>query len=248
MVRKHISKARGGGLARAAYPAEVVGLIVSDVPGNDIEFIASGPTVPDNSTVADAEAVLAKYGVTVGACVLIETPKEEKYFERVTNILFLTSHDALVAMQREAAARGYAATIVEEQFCGEADGLARAVAEKLHRAPSGSAFLYAGESTITLGAHPGKGGRNQEISLVALAELREGELILPLASDGLDNTDHAGAIADALTLAHAEAKGCALAEALSAHSSYDFFAASGDALTTGYTGSNVSDLLIALKK
>ena len=120
-VRKHPSLARGGGLAKIAFPAEVVSLIISDVPGNDIASVASGPTVLDTSTIADAQAILTRYGVTPSTKIaFIETSKEEKYFEHVTNTLFLSNRDALLATQGEASRRGYAATIVDEHFAGEA--------------------------------------------------------------------------------------------------------------------------------
>lgn len=248
-VRKHISRARGGNLAKAAYPAEVVSLIVSDVPGDDMNVIASGPTVPDTSTVEDAHAVLAAYGVTAAANIeFLETPKEEMYFERVTNLLFLSSKNALEAMQSEAAKLGYAATIKDEHFDGEAHDTGRMIAKSLHEAPAKSAFLYAGESTVTLPAHHGAGGRNQEMALAVLDSIRDDELILPFASDGHDNTDHAGAIADATTRAHALEQALSIPEFLDGHRAYDFFTTTNDALVTGYTGSNVSDLIIALKK
>ncbi|MBU6214527.1 DUF4147 domain-containing protein [Patescibacteria group bacterium] len=248
-VRKHISRARGGGLAVASYPAEVVSLIVSDVPGDDIEYISSGPTLLDSSTVADARAVLEKYGVpTIAPLTLVETEKEQKYFDRVTNLLFLTNKNALAAMQTEAAARGYAAEIVDDKIEGEAREVGRTIAERLHAAESKTAFLYAGETTVTVGGVGGAGGRNQEMALAALADIAEGELILACASDGHDNTDHAGAIGDAVTRTHAHEQNLSIPEYLAAHRSYDFFAATGDALITGYTGSNVSDFIIALKK
>jgi len=247
-VRKHLSRARGGGLARAAYPAEVVALIVSDVPGNDIEFVSSGPTVKDCSTVADAEQVLAQYGVTLPAgTAFIESMKEEKYFERVTNILFLTNQDALAAMRGEATRRGYAAEIMDDHFTGEARDLGRAIVEKLHTTKSKTALLYAGESTVNLGANPGIGGRNQEMALAALENIHDDELILPFASDGRDDTDHAGAISDSVSLAHVSAHNLSIQNYLDAHNSYNFFSTTGDALMTGYTGSNVSDLIIAIK-
>lgn len=250
-VRKHISKARGGALAAAAYPAEVISLIVSDVPGNDIATIASGPTVRDASTVADARTIIAKYGVSaITNLELMETPKEYSYFERVTNILFLTNEDALTAMRDEAIRRGYTATIVHDHFAGEAHEIGHTVMERLHVAAAKSALFYAGESTVMLGPSTlvGAGGRNQEMALSALADIHEGELLLPFASDGRDNTDHAGAIADETTQAHMREKNIPREEYLDAHRSYDFFTTSEDALVTGYTGSNVSDLIIALKK
>ena len=260
IVRKHISRARGGALAAAAYPAEVISLIVSDVPGDDFATIASGPTVLDSSTIADAQAVLAKYNladvanpvrnqISNGASIaFIETPKETKYFERVTNSLLLSNQDALLAMKTEAETRGYEASVVDDRFAGEAREIGHTVAEKLYASPAKTALLYAGESTVTLDTHAGAGGRNQELALAALEYLNHDELIMPFASDGRDNTDHAGAIADEATRAHALAHSLSIKEHLDAHRSYDFFTTVGDALVTGYTGSNVSDLVIALKK
>lgn len=246
-VRKHLSLARGGGLAKAAYPAEVLALIVSDVPGNNIEFIASGPTVCDDSTVVDAAAVLKQYGIALPTGVeLIETPKEEKYFERVRNTLFLTSADALSAMEEEATRLGYHAEIAEDHFSGEARDVGRRVVERLHNTESKQALLYAGESTVTLGTHTGRGGRNQELALGVLDEVGAGELVLPVASDGHDNTSHAGAIADAITSEHARLHGLSADTHLAEHRAFDFFAATGDFLDTGDLESNVSDLIITL--
>ena len=263
IVRKHTSRARGGALAVSAYPAEIISLIFSDVPDNDIASVASGPTIFDSSTITDAQSILAKYNVAIPPNIeFIETQKEQKYFERVTNILILSNKDALVAMKNEAVSRGYATTTVDDHFTGEARELGRAIAEKLHATQAKTALLYAGESTVTFGDYtdaggpsprrsglrPREGGRNQELSLSALEYLNTDELILPFASDGRDNTDHAGAIADITTRAHAHEKNLSAEEHLRAHSSYEFFKSSGDALITGYTGSNVSDLMIALKK
>ena len=247
-VRKHISRARGGALAAAAYPAEVVALIVSDVPGNDISSIASGPTVQDTSTVADAQAILEKYDMASSAGItFIETPKEEKYFKRVTNTLFLSSQDALTYMQDEAVRRGYATQVVDTHFTGEARDLGRTVTEKLHTSAPKTALFYTGESTVTLSVDAGRGGRNQEMALATLLDILPGELVLPFASDGHDNTDHAGAIADELTRTHAQEKNISVQDYLDGHRSYDFFTTVGDALVTGYTGSNVSDFIIAIK-
>ncbi len=251
VVRKHLSLARGGNLAKAAYPAEVLSLVVSDVPGNDIEFISSGPTVLDSSTIDDAKKILEKYAVNSEKIVLLETPKEEKYFERVSTLLFLSSRDALLSMLREAIKRGYAAQIIDEKFKGEAREIGRLVTEKLHEATPRGVMLYAGESTVTfteVQPPESKGGRNQEIALSALEHIKEDEIVIPFASDGHDNTDHAGAIADSTTLLHAQEKNLSLSDYLEAHNSYEFFSTTNDALITGYTGSNVADLIIAIKK
>ena len=258
-IRKHTSRARGGGLSRAAFPAEVLSIIVSDVPENDIEFISSGPTARDTSTVKDASDVLARYDVSLPSNArLIETTKEAEYFARVDNLLFLTNRDALVAMRDEAARRGYATEIASDHFSGEARDIGRAIIEKLHKAPGKSALLYAGESTVVIPKNSEpcehaptqvspKGGRNQEMVLAVLETLNSDELILPFSSDGHDNTDAAGAIGDNLTREHARTKGLSANDHLEKHLSYDFFKETGDALHTGYTGSNVSDLVVTLK-
>lgn len=247
-VRKHLSLARGGGLAKAAHPAEVVSLIISDVPGNGIEFISSGPTVRDDSTVADAQAVLAHYEVMPTAdTVFIETPKDEKYFEHVENVLFLTNKDALDAMQAEAVGLGYDVRIVTDMMHGEAREVAHEIIETLHTAPARTVLLYGGESTVTVVGDHGIGGRNQELALAALSEISDSELILPFASDGRDDTDHAGAIADTLVRDHAQAAGISAEEYLARHDSYTFFAKTHDGIETGYLESNVSDVVVAIK-
>ena len=163
-------------------------------------------------------------------------------------MLFLTNQDALLAMQNEAKRRGYATETVDDRFTGEARDVGHAVLEKLHTSPTNTALFYAGESTVTTAASRGKGGRNQEMALAALERIRDGELILSFASDGHDNTEHAGAIADTMSREHARAQNLSIGEYLDAHRSYDFFKTTGDALITGYTESNVSDLIVALKK
>jgi glycerate 2-kinase len=246
-VRKHTSRARGGALAVASSPAEVVSLIVSDVPGDDLASIASGPTIRDSSTCSHAEAVLRKYHIDPSGVVFSETAKDDSYFKRITNMLFLSSKDALLAMEEEAGRRGYMVSLVSAPFSGEARQVGHTVLEKLHAMPPKTALLYAGESTVTLGTSSGTGGRNQELALSTLDDVRPNELILPFASDGHDNTDHAGAIADELSRAHGEHKKLSAAEHLAMHRSYDFFKATGDALLTGQLASNVSDLIVALK-
>lgn len=248
-VRKHTSRARGGGLAAVASPATVLALIVSDVPGNDISFISSGPTVCDTTSISDAKAVLTHYGITAPATThFIETPKDPALFAHIHTTLFLTSGAALTAMEKVASTRGYHTEVVETAYAGEAQTLAHAIVERLHTALPNTVHLYAGEATVSIGNARGKGGRNQELALAALAHLRDNELILPIASDGYDNTDHAGAIADTTTRSHALEKGVSSDEALASHASYDFFTTTGDALITGAIESNVSDIIIAIKK
>ncbi|MBI2889026.1 MAG: DUF4147 domain-containing protein [Candidatus Liptonbacteria bacterium] len=251
-VRKHLpSQARGGYLAQQAYPARVASLIFSDVAGDDVQFIASGPTVKDATSVRDAEMILEKYGLRAACggerCGLVETPKDEKYFEKIQNIVAVSNDIALRAMADAAKQRGFAPDSRSGALVGEAREAGEKIARALHAGKSRCALLYGGETTVTVkGA--GTGGRNMELALSALRFLERGEVVLSLASDGRDNSDYAGALCDIMTGEHAEALGRAPGEYLAANDSYVFFREVGDFLSTGITGSNVSDLVIALKE
>jgi glycerate 2-kinase len=251
-VRKHISLARGGNLAKYAYPSRVVSLIFSDVPGDDLSFVASGPTVLDLTTVKDAEKILDKYNARKHYDIpqggLIETPKESKYFGKVSNILFVSVKTALETMAQEAKNLGLAPNIQSSTLQGEASKVGEDIIKELRRASKGTVLLYGGETTVTIRRQGGKGGRNQELALSALRFVGEGEVVLALATDGRDNTDMAGAICDKITKEKAEAKNLRPEEYLENHNSYEFFAALGEQVSTGPTGSNVSDLIIAIKE
>jgi len=251
IIRKHLSLARGGYLAKYAYPAQVISLIFSDVPGNDIEYIASGPTVKDVTTVKDANAILVKYKILQACglkhCGLVETPKEGKYFSRVQNILFVTNRLALEAMVGQAKALGYQPTICTDSLTGEAREVGVRVAAELKDSAPKSVRLYGGETTVTIKGH-GQGGRSQELALVALHSIQPGEVIMAFASDGRDNTDAAGAICDTMIKERAARMGLDPNVFLENNDSYSFFEKTGGHIITGYTGSNVSDLLIALKE
>ncbi len=244
IVRKHLSEIQGGHLARLAYPAHIVSLIFSDVPGNDISFIASGPTVRDETSVQDAQALLSRYGIT-DIFHFSETPKESKYFEKVHNILILTNHDALTVMQEAAESRGYHTKILTEILEGEA----REVGKKLATLalPYRSCVIAGGETTVNVANAAGHGGRNQEVVLGALPLLDKHTVIISAASDGWDNTDIAGAIGDKLFYTLAVDKQLDVRAHLRDNTSYTFFTTLGAALMTGRTGSNVSDLFIVLK-
>ena len=249
-LRKHTSLARGGFLAAHAHPARVVSLVFSDVPGNRLDIIASGPTVMDPSTVADAQGILAKYGVAAasetGRCVLVETPKDPDIFERVHDALVVSNDVALEAMAAEARAQGYAPTVVTTTLTGEAREVGEQVVRALHAAPVRGALLYGGETTVTI-TGTGRGGRNLELALSALRLTREEELVLTVASDGRDNGDFAGAVADPAGRARAAALGLDPHNHLARNDSYTFFERTGDALLTGATGSNVADLVLAVR-
>lgn len=249
-VRKHISYARGGWLAKDAYPARVVSFLFSDVPTDNLSFIASGPTLKDSSTVDDAAAVLERFGVlktcTIEQCGLIETPKEDKYFMRVTNILATSNMRALKAMQRSAGCMGFRAEIRDARLSGEANAVAAMVTAALHAAPPHSVLLWGGETTVTA-TGKGEGGRNLQLSLAALASVAEGEVILSLATDGRDHGPYAGALCDIITKNAIVNAGLDASKFLEENDSYPLFTKIGNYLMTGDTGSNVSDVVIALK-
>lgn len=142
-VRKHLSRARGGFLAQYAYPASVVSLIFSDVPGDNMEFVASGPTIRDTTTIADAMAVLEKYDVlatcNIQRCGLLETPKDEKYFKNVRNILAVSSAIAISAMANEARVRGYVVKTPSERIQGQARIIGSRIAKEINDAPDHTA-------------------------------------------------------------------------------------------------------------
>ena len=245
-VRKHLSEIQGGQFAKLAYPATVVSLIFSDVPGNDISVVASGPTVMDTTTKEDAERILAKYAILaickLPDCEVLETPKEEKYFKKVDNILLLTNEVALSAMKEKAIELGYRALVADSNVEGEARVAGKLIATQ---AKAGTCMLYGGETTVTV-KNKGKGGRNQEFILGALPYLKEDSVIVAAASDGWDNTDVAGAMGDKDILEKAHKIGILPEKFLEENKSYEFFKKVGGHISTGRTGSNVSDLYFTL--
>ncbi|OGL78690.1 hypothetical protein A3F28_02070 [Candidatus Uhrbacteria bacterium RIFCSPHIGHO2_12_FULL_57_11] len=248
IVRKHLSEIQGGQFARMAYPATVVGLIVSDVPGDDLDLIASGPTVRDSSTVNDAARVLSKYNVLkvckLPGCDLKETPKEPLYFSKVTNVLVASNKDAVQAMIKEARRRDWRPRILSTKLQGEA----REIGKMLAQAPKpGEVVIAAGETTVTVRGK-GRGGRNQEVVLSALEKIAPGTLVISCASDGIDNSPSAGAIADELTKAKAARTALNARKYLKQNDSYTFFKKTGQNIVTGVTGTNVSDLMIAMRR
>jgi glycerate 2-kinase len=250
IVRKHMSFVRGGYLAEYAYPARAVSLIFSDVPKSDMGSVASGPTILDTTTVEEAAIILEKYSVqatcSIDYCGLIETPKDSKYFERVENILAVSNETALLAMMDKAQVLGYNSKICDSALKGEARDAGEHIMRELHHAPEKTVLLYGGETTVVLrGA--GKGGRNQELVLSALSDIGPGEVIASVASDGWDNTDMAGSIADITVLHRAEEMGHDPNAYLRNNDSYNFFKKVGGAIETGKTRSNVSDLVVALR-
>lgn len=251
VIRKHLSHARGGNLAKAAYPARVVSLIFSDVVGDDLSSIASGPTVMDTTTVDDAARVLAKYHVletcSLEKCGLMETPKEGKYFANVSNALVVSNRHALEGMKAAAARLGFAPEVRGSELTGDADAVGEMIADAVHAAPPRTALLWAGETTVTVRDPAGRGGRNLQLCASALRFVEDGEEILSFASDGRDHGAFAGAICDMMTKKAAADAGADTESFRAADNTYALFEKIGNYVMTGDTGSNVSDLMIGLK-
>lgn len=250
-VRKHLSLARGGYLTHHAGAARGVSLIFSDVPGNNLAFVASGPTVFDETTAADARRILDEYRVfercRMRPFPLLETPKDRAAFDSFENILFVSNELALQMMADKAQRLGLRAHVATESFSGEAREVGRAFARELARQAVGTAFLAGGESTVTLGVRPGPGGRNQEVGLSALPFLPDGACAAAIASDGRDNGPYAGVLVDRETTRRATELRLDAAAHLQTHSTQPFFEAVGDYILTGDTGSNVSDLFVGVR-
>jgi glycerate 2-kinase len=253
-VRKHLSAIKGGRLALAAAPARVVTLAISDVPGDDPSVIASGPTVADPTTSAEARAILMRYAIAVPEAVatvlndpLYETPKpNDPRLRHAEYHLVATQADALAAAAALARARGYAVIDRGTRIEGEAREVAQVEAKlalKAAEEDGGTLVLGGGELTVTLSGE-GSGGPNREYALGLALELNGHPRIFALAADtdGIDGTDDgAGAIVTPDTLERAAARGLDARAALAAHDSGGFFAQLGDALVTGPTRTNVSD-------
>ena len=250
-IRKHLSLARGGYLAKYSYPAQVISLIFSDVVGNDFQFIASGPTLKDETTVEEAKKIFEKYADSMKCLFhadnLFETPKEEKYFKNVSNILLVSNETALEAMKKEAKRFGFSGKICSSCLTGEARVVGRNLLREIESTPSKTALFYGGETTVRIEGK-GKGGRNQELSLSALKELsQENVIITSLASDGWDNSPSAGALCDMLIKKKAEEEHFSIEKFLENNDSFTFFETVGGKIESGPTGSNVADLVLALK-
>jgi hydroxypyruvate reductase len=265
-IRKHIERVKGGRLAQIASPATLATLILSDVVGNPLDFIASGPTVPDTTTFADALDVLRQFDLQekVPAPVrallergargeVPETPKPgDAIFERVSTVVIGSNDIAAEAALREARDLGFETLLLTTYLEGEARDagkLAAALAKELVnrgqplRPPA--CLILGGETTVTVRGE-GKGGRNQEIALAAAIALGglERALIAALATDGSDGpTDAAGGFADGASLDRARAIGADPRDALARNDSNAHLSAVGDLLVTGPTNTNVNDLL-----
>jgi glycerate 2-kinase len=272
-IRKHISRLKGGRLAALLYPATTLNLILSDVVGDRLDTIASGLTVPDETTFAEALAVVGKYslqGVLPGAVTRLlqagaageisETPKPgDPVFSRVRNVLLGTNRAALEAAAARAGQLGYEPLVLSSRITGESREVARVYAGIALEAGSGfflvrppCCILGGGETTVTIRG-TGKGGRNQELALSFLSELAgageaaEGVFFLSAATDGSDGpTDAAGAFASREIATEALTRGLEPGAFLAANDAYGFFSRLGALLKTGPTGTNVCDLQLCI--
>jgi hydroxypyruvate reductase len=256
-VRKHWSLIKGGGLARAAAPATVVALALSDVVGDPLDVIASGPTVPDPTSIKEARSVLRKRGVErPDEIPLAETPKPgDPVFDRVQTAVIGSNRLAALAAVEKARELGYRALYLGSYIEGEARevaivaaGLAKGARQTSDPLQPPACMVWGGETTVTVRGS-GRGGRNTELALAASIALDgwPGILLMALATDGTDGpTDCAGAVATGDTLRRARALGLDPWASLQDNDSYSFFAALGDLIHTGPTGTNVNDLLFIL--
>ena len=259
-VRKHLSATKGGQLARAAGPATVVGLALSDVVGDDLSVVGSGPTVPDDTTYADALAVLDRYDVTVPEAVRIhleagdrgaqpETPTAtDPVFERVRTVCLGTNGTALEAAVETAAGAGYNTLRLTARLRGEARhvgsvlcSVAESVAADGEPVEPPAVVVAGGETTVTVDGSAGRGGPNQELALAAALDLTGSPVLSAVDTDGEDgSSDAAGAIVDAGTVADSDHA----RERLDAHDAGSVLAAADATVRTGPTGTNVNDVVV----
>lgn len=274
-VRKHLSSIKGGRLAEAFSPATCLNLVVSDVVGDHLDVIASGPTVPDPTTFDEALSIVQKHDLETrlppaamsllraGAAGRIpETPKPgDPCFQTVRNVLIGTNYEALLGAERKAIELGYHALLLTTQLAGEARevaqvllGIGKDILSKGRPLERPACVIIGGETTVTVRGR-GRGGRNQETALAFLASLAhapetcDGLALLAASTDGIDGpTDAAGAFSSREMLARARAAGLDADDYLRENDSYTFFDKIDGLLRTGTTNTNVSDIQILIVK
>lgn len=264
-VRKHLSKFKGGWLAKKAFPATIINLILSDVLGDPLDFIASGPTVPDSTTFADAIEILRKYSLWRDSPESIrrillegkkgyipETPKKnDEAFKKVYNIIIGNNKLACTAACKTLQDEGLKTLLLTTSLEGEARhvgivlaAIAREVKASGNPIKKPAGIIAGGETTVTVKGK-GLGGRNQELALSAATKIcgLDGVVIASLSTDGVDGpTNAAGAIVDGMTLTRSDKMGLKPEKFLADNNSYGFFSKIGDSILTGPTGTNVNDI------
>lgn len=254
ILRRQLDRIKGGGLIHATK-ARVISLILSDVIGDNLETIASGPTAPNPTTGKEALAILAKYGIepNIPSSILTILTQDQKQdnavFDRVQNVIVGNNLTAAQAARTRAEAEGFHAELLSTNIQGEAREvgaqLARTLKESLKTKQRPFCLISGGETTVTIRGD-GKGGRNQELALAAVDELDglHDAMLISLATDGDDGpTDAAGAVVTGETRQRAERLGTSAADYLSRNDAYSFFDSLGDLLKPGYSGTNVNDLI-----
>ena len=265
-VRKHLSQLEGGQLARRAAPARIACLVISDVVGDDLSTIGSGPFYPDHSSFAEVLSLIDRLKLRNdlpgpvlqllqrGAAGLIpDTPKQgDACFAQVHHQIVASNRQAIAAAAEAAQAQGYRPLVIAKPLVGEARLAAAEIIERarlIARKGDRACLIAGGETTVTLTGEIGRGGRNQELAL-ASAALLDGSCDISVLAGGTDGndgpTDAAGAYCDGETVARAHALGLEAAAHLARHDANPYFSALGDLLLTGPTGTNVMDLTLAL--
>ena len=239
IVRKHISSIHGGNMAKYAYPASVLGLVISDVPGNDIDIVASGPISKDRSSLKQAKEIANKFNLL--NIKLSETPKDDKYFKKVNKVILASGSTTLEAMSKKAKEIGYNPVIYSDNLSGLACEIGPKMAGLVKK---GQALLACGETTVIV-KKPGKGGRNQDLALSALPFLKPRSAIVSAASDGKDNIDIAGAITDTESL---KLKNNNATEAVQDNQSYKTLKSINGVFNINKITANVSDFIVVLRE
>lgn len=261
VVRRHLSRVKGGQLAKHFAPAKVVSLIISDVVGNSLSTIASGPTVADRSTYSDAHRVIRHYipPAKVPAAVHChiqaglkgKIPDTASRLSNSSNIILADSRVALNAMTKEAESLGYSAMVLTSRMSGETHDAARVIARKLHSVSGVRAVLFAGETDLKLPKNHGKGGRNRAFLAAAmrgLCSLDRGFCMASIDSDGIDYEKYAGALIDSATCRQFVEDRIDVQSYVKRCDSQALFRRLGTHILTGYTGTNVNDIGVFLTR
>ena len=268
VLRKHVSQIKGGWAARSAHPAEVMVLLISDVIGDRLDSIASGPFAPDTTTFGEALEIVERYGLGTDIPVSIqyhlwngmagkvpETPKPgDAAFERVTHCICASNAQALEAARVEAESMGYQVEVIERPIDGDVSVASKAFCERLGQIAEQSSerpvcLIGGGEPTVILGRSPGRGGRNQQFALACAFEIQGKEelTVLSCGTDGTDGpTDAAGAVVDGSTIERCRSLGLDSRKALETRDAYPLFEQSGNLVETGPTNSNVMDIMLGI--
>ena len=249
-IRKRLSQVKGGRFAQSCAPAQVFSVVLSDIIGDPLDMIASGPACPDSSTCGQALQIAGKYGLRLSErgkqCLQQETPKT---LSNVTTCITGSVRQLCLAAAEAARELGYAPQILTDSLSCEAKDAGVMLAERIKACKAGTALIAGGETVVKL-TGTGKGGRNQELALAAAAVLegQEHVCLFSIGSDGTDGpTDAAGGFVDGITAAILRAQGISIAQVLENNDAYRALEKCGGLVFTGPTGTNVNDVAVAIK-